>query len=601
MPHRSPGPRLLGTAAVLGLLLSVLTGLPASASASTPTAVKTRLVLSHSGLCLTAPSRQGASTTQRRCTADSARQLFTLTPTRKGYTVKAAGGCLREEEKTSQRPRRVTVATCPGSTVTLTPVPGVQRGYQAELTSSGRCLEVLGGGTGAGALGYSSRCGDPTRAGHQVFVLDRSASASPTPKAQPTQSTSGRPTTASAALWGQQAPPAGAPLSRAYQTAIADTPKGYQPKSGECSAEVHARYWTYGPDGKVYPTWHPARDPSGCSFGHEHGDDPRTSTLFSALGWPPFGYTNEQLAPSNPASQRNEDHVGHKVAVQNDVLTHPGNDRSRPADMRCSTLIKVHMGSHSPDALTNNLHEVFYNARCTQLAEGTTTEAHLQVLLPIGHPGSVNVTNTCDGSGTTVHEHVGAATPADSPEGHGSSRRVADHDCAASVQSGQGAVDRMNEFWQLELHVRDQGGLARLDLNPYLSVANPARYYDPALPGLIGRTIDVCYAGAQGADCDAVRATSAQQGGARVAFDDARSPFDGAVRHFDANRFYVQNTGPSTLYSDVFGSRFTTTPFPGAIEQYVAGHQHNDFDAQGDIFQPVTDYSPVGSGVHAPN
>ena len=49
------------------------------------------------------------------------------------------------------------------------------------------------------------------------------------------------------------------------------------PGSGDsCPVEVHNRYSTVGPDRKLYPTWHPPVDPTtGCSFGHEHGRDPR--------------------------------------------------------------------------------------------------------------------------------------------------------------------------------------------------------------------------------------------------------------------------------------------------------------------------------------
>src|SRR5215510_4644526 len=42
-----------------------------------------------------------------------------------------------------------------------------------------------------------------------------------------------------------------------------------------CTPEVHNRYMAVGPDGLRYPTWHPPTDPSGCTFGHEHGRDPR--------------------------------------------------------------------------------------------------------------------------------------------------------------------------------------------------------------------------------------------------------------------------------------------------------------------------------------
>lgn len=87
-----------------------------------------------------------------------------------------------------------------------------------------------------------------------------------------------------------------------------------------CSQEIHDRYTVIGPDGLLYPTWHPPVDPlTGCSFGHEHGRDPRGSRLHRAVGEIPFGYANSQLDIWDPFGRRHEDHVGHKIEWQNDV------------------------------------------------------------------------------------------------------------------------------------------------------------------------------------------------------------------------------------------------------------------------------------------
>ena len=73
----------------------------------------------------------------------------------------------------------------------------------------------------------------------------------------------------------------------------------------DCTAEIHNSYSVVGPDGKLYPTWHPPIDPAtGCSFGHDHGRDPRGSALYAQVGPIPFGYANEQLDvydSANPA------------------------------------------------------------------------------------------------------------------------------------------------------------------------------------------------------------------------------------------------------------------------------------------------------------
>ena len=94
----------------------------------------------------------------------------------------------------------------------------------------------------------------------------------------------------------------------------------WNPGAGEsCTKEQHDAYAVVGPDGKLYPTWHPPTGPGGCSFGHEHGRDPRGSDLYDDAGGMPFGVANEALAVSDPANPRDEDHVGHKVEWENDM------------------------------------------------------------------------------------------------------------------------------------------------------------------------------------------------------------------------------------------------------------------------------------------
>ncbi len=86
------------------------------------------------------------------------------------------------------------------------------------------------------------------------------------------------------------------------------------PGSIPCSDEIHNRYTTQGPDGMLYPTWHPSIDPiTGCYFNHEHGSDPHSFIGFAQSGMPALGYTAAQTGLQ-------ESHVGYKVAVSNDDL-----------------------------------------------------------------------------------------------------------------------------------------------------------------------------------------------------------------------------------------------------------------------------------------
>lgn len=186
------------------------------------------------------------------------------------------------------------------------------------------------------------------------------------------------------------------------------------PEFDTCTREFHDSLFVVGPDGKRYPTWHPPRavDPRTgqlCTFGHEHGRDPRLSQLWKtrqiqrayywdanengqmdpeeeALAGLPFGWVNERadvwFAANAIPTMRHEDHVGHKVEFANgepDLATHNmsplpnggvwigrlGNGVvAADTGMRCFFLAKAHQGTSTRDAFVHNLHEVFYLADC---------------------------------------------------------------------------------------------------------------------------------------------------------------------------------------------------------------------------------------------
>jgi hypothetical protein len=77
---------------------------------------------------------------------------------------------------------------------------------------------------------------------------------------------------------------------------------------GTCSQEIHDKYVVTGPDGVLYRTWHPQKDGSGCTFAHEHGDDPATSKIYS--GPVAFNYVAKQAGMDEP-------HAGFKCFVHN--------------------------------------------------------------------------------------------------------------------------------------------------------------------------------------------------------------------------------------------------------------------------------------------
>ena len=444
---------------------------------------------------------------------------------------------------------------------------GTDVGWNAAI-GSGQSREVFGFvGTGSSAA--------PSRISINGDVCDGQAGPDPDPT-EPDPDP-GNPE------WEEGLPPADAELSRAYELIRESDPKGYEPRAGECSNEVHARYWTYGPDGKVYPTWHPTRDPSGCSFGHEHGDDPQDSPLFGESGFPPFGYVSEVQVDSLPEhSHRHEDHVGHKVLVESvDVIQGDNAGNFFPPQgtvlADCDILLKIHQGTHSPDAFKNNVHELISNIKCN--ANGQTVQADIAMMMPFGEAGGFSPSE-CPGFGGQRIE-VGTPVPADSPSEYVTpGRLIAESGCIDAIRRGDTHndplyptpqpfnVSDMDDFWFGNSQVNGAG--VSFSMSPLFYVVDSQRYYDPSLPGGMGRVLDLCYEPdlLGGPNCDEALQAG---GGQRLDWDDPRSPFKGSLREYRPGGFTVQTSGPTTVYTDAYGGNVSTTPFEGSIEQYFSG------------------------------
>lgn len=369
----------------------------------------------------------------------------------------------------------------------------------------------------------------------------------------------------------------------------------WTPGAGDtCTQETHNRYSTVGPDGKLYPTWHPPVDPAtGCSFGHDHGRDPSGSDLRDWVGKIPFGYANEQLDIYDPSSPRHEDHVGHKVEWANDIELDVRGPASGIIRIRCDVLTKLHQGTHSRDAFTNNLHEVVYAIDC-----GDGMKVHYTALTAIGRPGEFRESCT----GTFIQ--AGTASPASSPSG-GGFRSLPTRTCIEQIKVGEGQNSNyfaLNENWETDLFLQREGGGRLFSANPYFQVRNASRFFDPAVAGNVGRPIAACDEvngglRLRGGYCRESTNDGALQG---LAFDDPRSAFDGARRVVDVNGNRIRNAGgPEVWYSDPYGRNARTEPFPGSLRQRLSSV---DNDIGVDVNGPVIgnrDYG--GRGVHAPN
>jgi hypothetical protein len=363
-----------------------------------------------------------------------------------------------------------------------------------------------------------------------------------------------------------------------------------------CTKEQHDKYSVVGPDGKLYPTWHPPVDPvTGCSFGHEHGRDPHGSKLYRLVGDIPLGLANEALETWDPANPRREDHFGHKVEWENDVRMRVNTGvASAILEVTCDVMIKLHQGTHSKDAFTNNLHEMVYHIRCND-----GSEAHLTFLAAIGTPGEFVRSCNQDQSVT-----VGTATPSNSPNG-GGRRIIPDAGCVQEflVNNGGNTSDfgaGLHESWQTSNNISTADGHSLASFDPYFQVDFPSRYYDPTQPGVVGRPIDLCFlpvARARGGACQESIKNGAVAG---TTYDDPRSAFNGVERFVDVNSIRIDNRGgPTVWYTDPFGHKGRTQPFPGSVRQILSKVNNSGLRISG----PAMGFDRFYGGVrtHAPN
>jgi hypothetical protein len=174
-----------------------------------------------------------------------------------------------------------------------------------------------------------------------------SPSPAPSPTSEPTSDPTVEPTFTAEAT--STAMPATATLAPSTPTSTPKADSTPVPVAGElCPQWVHDRYVTTGPDGKIYPTWHPQIDPQyHCYFDHEHGDDPRTSLANSTM--PAFGYIGTAIG-------KNEPHEGFKVYVVN---RGDKNDEGRTAQV--SSRIVFHMGTGGPKRFDTEFHSLQYD------------------------------------------------------------------------------------------------------------------------------------------------------------------------------------------------------------------------------------------------
>ena len=461
------------------------------------------------------------------------------------------------------------------------------------------------GAAGKETIRFRVRASDGRRYRGAVVVRIGAAPARPTPPAENPPVPPGEEPPA-----GDGLPPK---LPDAVPGSVASTTRAWVPTAYDsCSKELHDRFSVVGPDGRRYPTWHPPTivDPASgerCSFGHEHGEDPRGSDLyewvvghFAAAGYEqyaglPFGLAAEALnswAVATPGTAtRSEDHVGYKMDVANDVdLIGPSGAAN---GVTCDFLTMVHQGSHSPDALSNNAHELLYASRCDD-----GTEVISSTLSRFGDPGAFQ--RSCE-PGVEI-----ATTDNGYPDG-GGSRLIPDRTCVErDVLVGPGkttSVWALYEKWSSENALETAAGETLAAFPTAFGVFNPSRY--GAGGATTARTLPLCWETAPDGDrADGVDCTAATQGGALAepfAWEDPKSPFDGTRRDFYIWGTVVSNAGgEEKVWTDPYGGNASPLPFPGAICQLVSSLDNAaQSDARMQVFGRNRSFD--AEGVHAPN
>jgi hypothetical protein len=213
---------------------------------------------------------------------------------------------------------------------------------------------------------------------------------------------------------------------------------------------------------------------------------------------------------------------------------------------RCDILIKMHQGTHSPDALTNNLHEMHFNTTCNNGIHVRWKNLH-----PFGPPGGAFV--NCTAGSNDYFYTFGVATPSNSPTG-GGARNVPDIGCARADGIN------MAEDWPIDADLLLPGG-GVFGYGLYLQVNNTSRFVNFAngVPNGIGRPTDLCanpsHPAYNSPDCVDLRATVGN-----VAWNDPRSPWRGTIRRVHMNQLTADNPTTNPLwFTDTFGKNAAAT------------------------------------------
>lgn len=470
--------------------------------------------------------------------------------------------------------------------------------YSLTLTAAQHAA-IPRGGKRASSVRISENAPKKISTRSVAITLKRAAAPKPTPT--PTTPTTPTPTT-----------PPGPALSKAY------TDRNWTPTAFDtCPASLHKKYSVIGPDGKLYPTWHPATDidpatGQSCTYGHEHGDDPATSDIYnwvtdfidedaSKSRGVPFGYVSETLdtysAAQNSLVTRHEDNAGHKIIVANNVGLVSKSPRGTVKDadgkaIKCDYLIKFHQGSHSSDATKNNAHETLYAIRCTD-----GTELISSTFTRYGNANEFD--RSCDQQKVETSGSI-------LPDGFGGRRLIPDMTCVNKdvlvPGNQQSNIWSLYEVWESANRIQTVDGTELASFDPWFGVRNPSRVYAPGVVGDIVALVDTLFM-VDDTDGGTTKGHPwSEHSGEHIAKADPQSPFDGAQRDYYLQGTTVDNaSGPHVWWSDPYGDNAVTQAGTGLVKQWISNTDNTSWPVlERRVFDLEKDYG-LGNGVHAPN
>lgn len=414
----------------------------------------------------------------------------------------------------------------------------------------------------------------------------------------------------------------------------------WTPVSGvdTCTQAQHDEHFVIGPDGKKYPTWHAATrintDLTSCTYGHEHGPDPRNFEPFfteikrhfafdannngtldqselDASGVA-FGYVAEQLDGFNTArsisafdGQRHQDHTAYKIVYGTRVRNRIVGGVAQTYDLVCNHLVAINQNTTTADAFASNVHEAIVAIDCNAGTKAAEYPVRMIVsgMMNFGNGSSFDAAALASTVAQTIAVAGQTPSPRNSPTNITTGRRAIagviggvnrmwDNAFVASAVTSN-LENAIAERWSAEFALTN-GATTYAIMRPTVTALAPSRFYDPAAAGLLGRTIDLCYTGLNSSgilvidpalstdlprrvrginECSAFGVNPPTTPiASRVKFDAAASPFRNCKREVSFGNVTVSSAGRATTqYSTPFGTE--TQPArtnTSNVKQYVA-------------------------------